>query len=149
MAFWRRRLHRFAFVWLVWQVSSLTAIVPVECCTGHTAAMAHGSGHPTAAQCPMRGADGQPCPMHRQQPPAHADHGEHAGHHPAPPVSEGCVMNGACRGPLAGFLALISNVAVLPAGTALPVLDESGDLRPLDEQRLRRLDPPDSPPPRS
>jgi len=149
MAFWRRRLHHFAILWLVWQLSTLTAIVPMDCCAGHRAPGAHCAGSTAAMQCPMRGADGQPCPMHRPAASAHVDHAGHAGDHQAPPPADACVMKGACGGPMAGFLALISNVAILPDATVLPALGESDDLRPVDEQRLRRLDPPDSPPPRS
>lgn len=78
----RSRLRAWTLTWFILQAASLSAFVPADCCAGHRATATHDCHEEVAAPiCPMRGADGTPCPMHR--PPAAAEPARHrtpAGH---------------------------------------------------------------------
>lgn len=67
MGFIRRNLLVCTWLWLLGQVASVSALVPRACCDMHPVAGAAAGCHETTpgAECPMRDADGQPCPMHR------------------------------------------------------------------------------------
>lgn len=67
MAILRRRLRAVAGAWLICQLTCLGALVPLACCAGEDSAAETAVCHrpASAKQCPMRAADGQPCPMHR------------------------------------------------------------------------------------
>jgi hypothetical protein len=131
----RRRLRLWATTWILLQVASLAALVPPECCAGHMPAAGAEQGcheKAAAARCPMKAADGTPCPMHRTG-------GE---------SKDRCSMRGTCRGPLAA-LALLSNQGVLPDRLVLsPDLHFRDATRPSREDPDGRLAPPDPPPPR-
>ena len=66
----RRRLRLWVAAWLVFQVASLSALVPRDCCAAHRPAASGKTpschekhrGHATAR---LRAASGTPCPMHR------------------------------------------------------------------------------------
>lgn len=67
MGFIRRNLLVCTWLWLLGQAASVSALVPRACCDMHPVAGAATGCHETTpgAECPMRDADGQPCPMHR------------------------------------------------------------------------------------
>jgi hypothetical protein len=144
----RHRLRFWVTIWLVFQVVSLSALVPRDCCAAHRIATTEEKNcheesapvpeHPAGAHCPMPGANGEPCPMHG------SGHGNHQ------PPRDGCTMQGTCDGPMAAFLNIISNHGVL---TDLPslALDLTGSEAPaaLQENAVSRFTPPDAPPPRA
>lgn len=71
----------------------------------------------------------------------------HRGQMPSP---SDCRLTGACDGPMAALIALLSSHGILPASTAtLP----ANEVRPVSaliyENLLGRFEPPDSPPPRA
>jgi hypothetical protein len=155
------RLHvrSLAATWLLFQVVWVAALVPRNCCAAH---QPEESCHESVAatECPMRGADGQACPMHRaqnkdQRTASHADHhGQPAAafdhHHPAPPVSSDCKVGGTCDGPMAALLSLLSSTSILPdSSSSAP----DAHIRPLAAAAavnlVARIEPPDSPPPRA
>lgn len=69
MGFIRRHLLACTWLWLLGQAASVSALAPRDCCDAHHLRAATGTPlcHEAApgAECPMRDADGQPCPMHR------------------------------------------------------------------------------------
>jgi hypothetical protein len=138
----RRHMRLWAAAWLVFQVASLSALVPRDCCAAHrpSAATAPGCHEDTAAtQCPMRAQDGTPCPMHR------GDHHD-AGEQPAGK----CSMRGTCDGPMAALFALLSIHGVLTSSfEVLPDLQPGLAVVRARESLTSRLASPDPPPPRA
>ena len=152
----RRHLRFGAATWLVCHVLAFSALLPRDCCAAHAhgaaaagdqVALDHSAhGMPAAtghehhtspapedgAQCPMRRADGTPCPMH-----------DGAG------SSAACQMTGVCNQPAVALAAVLMQAAVPQAIVAL--LPRSADLvavRGAHEQPHTLALPPDSPPPR-
>jgi hypothetical protein len=153
MASVRRRLRVLAMTWLVLQATWVTALVPRDCCAAHRPVSrseqgAHHSG--SAAQCPMPGSDGTPCPMHRGKADHrqhHASTGEH--HHQTPTAPRECSLRGACDGPMAALLAFQSSQGILPASTGVRSGVESRSVATVFLHHLVGLfQPPDPPPPR-
>jgi hypothetical protein len=106
----RRHLGSLTAIWLLFQVASLSALLPGVCCLAHAEDPASDpeSCHKeeaatTADQCPMMSADGQPCPEHV----AHTASGER------------CVMMGTCNAPMSSLASLFSAPAVLVDRTVL------------------------------
>ena len=152
MAFIRRRLRLAVTAWLVVQVALLSALVPRDCCAAHQAASQNERScheEKPAEYCPMRGADGTPCPMHRG---GRAGPDEHAAdHNPSDrePASQ-CSIRGTCSGPGAALFALLSNHGVLPdAFEVFPDFDAHATGIRADASLIGRLASPDPPPPRS
>ena len=138
----RRRLRVWAAAWLLIQVASLSAFLPGDCCAAHAskagAAKAHCDRPVKAAQCPMRAVDGAPCTMH-------AD--EH--HQPAESMPQ-CSMRGACGGPAAALVVLLSNHGVLTASFAVSPDPTAGLVTDARRENLTgRLASPEPPPPRA
>jgi hypothetical protein len=150
MAALRQQLRLWAAAWLVFQVATLSAFVPRDCCTAHrpAAITPHTQDH-TATDCPMRAVDGAACPMHRGNQTGH--HAEHSNHdnHEQPPGSP-CSMRGTCDGPMAAMLALLSNHGVLTESIVVSPDDQSTPIPASTRESLVcRLASPDPPPPRS
>lgn len=132
----RRRLPLLVGAWLVFQAASLAAMLPRDCCAAHRPADAHETPHcertAPVPHCPMRAADGTPCPMHRVATP-----------------DNDCAMSGACGGPFGGLSAVLSQHAVLAARIAVPAdLMTTLGAPARSEDLLSLLTPPDPPPPR-
>jgi hypothetical protein len=143
MGAFRRHLRLWAAAWIVFQATSISAFVPLDTCAAHLAARAdeQRSCHKkaTPAPCPMRAADGVPCPMHRG-----------TVHDRDQTSRDVCSMRGTCDPPVAALFALLSNHGVLtPSSEALPDLSQSPASMDADEHPTSRLAPPDSPPPRA
>jgi len=143
MAPLRRYLRLWVAVWLVFQVASLSALVPRECCAAHrqAATRAKPSCHETApaTQCPMRAGGGTPCPMHS---------GDHTG--ASNSSRDGCAMRGACSGPIAALFAQLSNYGVVTNSFQWqPDLQRGSAAVSTLEQLVTRLASPDPPPPRA
>ncbi len=128
--------RRAAFAALAVQAILLLALVPRDCCAAHppaAAASCHEAA--TAPPCPMRGADGTPCPMH-----AAAAAGERGAE---------CSIRGTCSGPMAAMLSQLSQVTILTeAATLLPDLAAATAPLPVSSPIASRPAPPDPPPPR-
>ena len=138
----RLGLRLAATIWLGLQVVSLSALVPRDCCAAHRRAVksAEPACHRAAAavQCPMRAADGTPCPMHRG-----------AGASDAHQSSD-CAVRGSCSGPMAPLLAQLSNYGILTDVFHLhPDVYAESSGAVAREQLVTRLSPPDTPPPRA
>lgn len=121
MTLLRQHLRLWVAAWLVFQVVSLSAFVPRDCCAAH--------------RPPAQEQAGDPVCHHPQQAPE--------------PVPE-CTLRGGCNGPLSILGALLSPHAVLvePArieSVALAAATPS----PLLETPIVRTTPADAPPPRS
>jgi hypothetical protein len=121
MNLFRRHLRLWVAAWIAFQVVSLSAFVPRDCCAAHRP--------PAEAQA----AD--PVCHHPQ---------------PAPEPAPECALGGGCNGPLSILAALLSPHAVLvePTGVESLTLATVSHWRPL-ETPIARTSPPDSPPPRS
>src|SRR5262245_36338423 len=97
----RYHLRFWVTTWLVFQVVSLSALVPRDCCAAHRLATEkEKSCHEEAAvmhepadgaHCPMPGKAGEACPMHG------------SGHDGQQPASRKCTMQGTCDGPMAAL----------------------------------------------
>ena len=139
----RRRLRFWVAAWLVFQVASLSALVPRACCVPYRAAATDKKpdchGNSAASHCPKRAADGTPCPMHQ------------SGHHDAEEKpSDTCTMRATCDGPVAAMFALLSNYGVLRDSLLMVPDVHAGSVSPQTRENLiSRLAPPDSPPPRT
>ena len=121
MTLFRRHLRLWVAAWIAFQVVSLSAFVPRDCCAAHRP------------------------PAEKQAGDAACHHAE-----PAPEPMPECTLGGGCNGPLSILGALLSPHAVLVEPTRLEslALVTVPNWRPL-ETPIARTSPPDSPPPRS
>jgi hypothetical protein len=161
----RRRLPLAVTLWLLFQVVSLSALVPLDCCDAHRPANVARQERchetPESPYCPMRTRDGRACPMHQK---AEADnlqahHGqlaaeEDAGLHDAPSRPESsnsqCAIAATCTAPMTALAVILSNHGVVPANTwILPDADRTVLPQHQHEHLTSRQAAPDSPPPRA
>jgi hypothetical protein len=131
----RRHLRFWATAWLVFQVASLSAYVPRNCCANH---------HP-----PAQSESEQSCHEATGAEAAVAE--SVAGHHhtaPTPDVE--CSLGGTCGGPMAALAALFANQGILtqPAPT-VPELVGIAVPAVARVSLISRLASPDPPPPRA
>ena len=135
----RGHLRVCAASWLVLQAATLLALVPLACCEAHTQTRAEKPAcheRPAAARCPMRAADGQACPMHRDEPSSRD-------------ADAGCVMRGTCKGPMAALVTTLSTTGILPDAVPLdPSLLLSTEVGDWRGRPILRVSRPESPPPR-
>jgi hypothetical protein len=137
MSLIRRHLGVWTFAWLSCQVAALSALVPGVCCVAHQELAATTECHETtpADACPMRGVDGQACPMHDGS--------------STPDASEQCAMRATCSIPAMAVASLFSVPGVLfTQSTAsidphVSLMTEAADHLPAAAAAL------DTPPPRS
>lgn len=165
----RRRLRLAVTAWLLFQVVSLSALVPLDCCDAHRPAdvVRAENCHERADSpyCPMRARNGKACPMHQKAEfdGHHAHHQqtageEHVSHLPgkreqasaADPSKDHCSVGGTCSAPMTALAVILSNHGVVPAEVRVPanaarVLAS----RNHDEHLTSRQAAPDSPPPRA
>jgi hypothetical protein len=168
MAFWRRHLRAFAATWLVFQAAWLIALVPRDCCAAHRLAETSCHESTSTTHCPMRAADGTPCPMHRGHSSPNSDQIASVEHHHeaarverhhhagAPerkdqaPLPTDCRLTGACDGPMAVLFGLLSNHGILPeAGAFIPNVEVRRVSTAVHDDLGGRFQPPDPPPPRA
>jgi len=142
MAVFRRHLRVWVAAWLVFQVATLSAFVPRDCCEGHRhAAERAETCHepPPPAHCATAGEQGASCPMHGHHPQAADDQ----------PVPQ-CTMRGSCDGPMSMLATVLSNNGILTRTFAfLPMVDSSRLAASTGERLISQLLPPDAPPPRA
>jgi hypothetical protein len=131
----RKHLRAWAMAWLAFQLVSLSAFVPRDCCAVHGK---HKAPAPKAASSDASCAT------------QHGDH--HAAAAPAPvePAGRDCALRGRCDGPMAAMLSVLSTYGVLEDSPSLsPPLDSSRLTSFTRESLVSLFTPPDSPPPRS
>jgi hypothetical protein len=121
---------------MAFQVASLSALVPRDCCASHRPAAATSDCHQDVApppHCPMAAAEGAPCPMHVSE---------------APSPQDDCVMRGSCNGPMAALAVLLPGHGILAEPTRCPPdLPALGRVDVSAETAFDRARPPDPPPP--
>jgi hypothetical protein len=160
----RRRLRIAVAAWLLFQVVSLSALVPRDCCDAHRISTERCHESAESAYCPMR-SQGRNCPMHQPAPvqDGHADHAdpvasEHAAHAAAVPATHEshddsrarCTIGGSCSAPATALAVILSSHGVVPPGVPVPAnLDSAVAPAVPDEHLISRLAAPDSPPPRA
>jgi hypothetical protein len=138
MTGFRRHLRGFVTAWLVFQVSSLSAFVPRDCC------LAHQRHHQDPA-----GAEEQKPACHEAAASAVVQT-HHDGIQPTSSPKPECAMRGTCNGPLAAIAALLSNHAVVSDAFIVSLHFQTAAVVPAGHESLvSRLVPPDSPPPRA
>jgi hypothetical protein len=116
----RRHLRLFVAAWLVFQVASLSALVPRECCLAHKPVATDGHGKACHEAVP------------------------------APDNGKRCSLRGTCDGPMAALFALLSNHGVLTDSIAVaPDLHPGAPPIQIRESLVSRLPSPDPPPPRA
>jgi hypothetical protein len=160
----RRRLRLAVTLWLVFQVVSLSALVPLDCCDAHAPANVARQERchetPESPYCPMRARDGKACPMHQraQADNPHAHHGQMAGgEHSSHDAGSGressnreCAIGATCTAPMTALAVILSNHGVVPADVwILPDADCTFLSQHHDEHLTSRQAAPDSPPPRA
>ena len=138
----RRRLRLWTAAWLAFQALSLAALVPRDCCATRETTTAsaepdcHTTAKPAATHCPMRGADGAPCPMHQ-------------GTVAEESVPADCALTGTCGDQHAALGALLWQQGVLVEALASQSPLEPGAAASSHRShRQTRFSPPDPPPPR-
>ena len=167
MAALRRKMRVFATIWLAFQVTWLSALVPQDCCAAHRRPEKSCHESTSAALCPLR-ASGGPCPMHGGNARESAAQTDHAGHHAdgvatehkhetvaaehsqhTTPSQDDCRLVGVCDGPMAGLFALLSIHGVLPEAPSAVLNPEICVLTARNPENLvTPFASPDSPPPR-
>ena len=144
----RQHLRFWVTTWLVFQVVSLSALVPRDCCAAHRIATEkEKSCHEDAAAAPAS-ADGDHCPMPDKAGQACSMHG--TAHDGDQSPARKCTMQGTCEGPLAAVFVIISNHGVLAQTLQLAHdLTVTAAPNPAREELVSRFTPPASPPPRA
>jgi hypothetical protein len=155
----RQHLRLGAATWLVCHALAFSALLPRDCCAAHAHGSASGTAgaadhsahgvspatgghdhhatpvaeHADGANCPMRGPDGTPCPMHSGD--------------AASPAA--CQMTGVCNQPAAALAAVLMQAAVPPSAfTLVPRNFVAWAAGRADQHPHALAVPPDSPPPR-
>jgi len=146
MTLFRRRLRIVTIAWLLFQATSLSALVPRACCLAHDAALAAASTcheKPPVPHCPEARHDEMPCAMH-------AGHGhDHSAQQTQTPVHE-CAIRGTCGGPTAAMLTLLSTQGVLTGSTSARIdFPPAGAPIVSRDQLILQFETPDAPPPRA
>ena len=138
MTLFRRHLRFFAAIWILFQTTSLSALVPRACCLVHETASAR-----TAADCHQESTDAQS--MHHMRRAAH----QHSAPSSQKPPGD-CAIRGTCGGPLAAMFAIFSTQGVLTERIdSLPVLCWTPATVAATAQLIGLSAPPDAPPPRA
>ena len=138
MAIVRRHLRLLATTWILFQATSLSALVPRACCLSHDAAMAK-----AAVDCHQLTT--APHSMHHMQGATH----QHAAQPVQKPTAD-CAIRGTCGGPLAAMFAIFSTQGVLTDRIdSLPALDWTTATLVATDQLIGLSAPPDAPPPRA
>jgi hypothetical protein len=135
MATVRRHLRLLATAWILFQATSLSALVPRACCLAHQAA-----APTTMAECHE-----QSTAMH----PMHGNTHNHAAASNSKPLDE-CAIRGTCAGPLSALFAIFSTQGVLTDSfKSLPDVQSTSAASVVADQSIPLFTSPDAPPPRA
>jgi len=146
MTLFRRHIRFVATAWLLFQATSLSALVPRACCLAHDAAVAASvTCHEQSAVPRCHEAnDAAMCPMH-------AAHGhDHSAQQTEKPRPHQCAIRGTCGGPAAAMLTLLSTQGVLTASASVRMdVPPAGEPILSPNHLLAQFQSPDAPPPRA
>ena len=148
MGRFRQHLRLFSAAWIVFQVTSLSTLVPRACCLAHQSSAAKPAG------CHEDAAVPNPTSPADETTPGTMHHGHGQMHEQAAPSSStpthDCVLRGTCGGPTAALLALLSTHGVLTESVASPTdFPLAGNAPSAAAQLIRQFESPDAPPPRA
>jgi hypothetical protein len=148
MTLFRRHLRAFAAVWLVFQATSLSALVPRSCCLAHDAHLGAVTAAATSTEEPAAAAHcAKPAESATTASP-HAGHDQSA--RPAGSPRHECAIRGTCGGPAAALFSVISTEGVLASSlTAAVAFFRAGAPLVSHDQLISHFEPPDAPPPRT
>jgi hypothetical protein len=141
----RRRLRLLSAAWILFQVTSLSTLVPRACCMAHQA---------KPADCHEQASvEDDVAAQAKATAPMHHGHGQMDQQQTAPtnsmPAHE-CALRGTCGGPAAALLALLSTDGILTDSIAsLTDFPFTGQTLPATDQLVRQFESPDAPPPRA
>jgi hypothetical protein len=136
MRFIRRHLGFWTLAWLSCQIASLSAVALRDAgAIAESGKTCFQTG--PAEQCPMRGVNGEPCPMHRG---ADTDHHEKDG---------SCTLRSTGGGAATVFGSLFSAPGVIPVVSGVPEVVRIAVLSPIDRSLPSASVLLDTPPPRA
>ena len=141
MALLRRYLRIWAAAWLILQGVAVSAFAPADCCARRRDAALRQDAATVAGEthCPMRGADGSVCPMHRDGPAATG----------RSPEKNECAMRGTCNAPVDALATLLLNYGIPTAVVGTSIDRSIAEIPAAIRQHAEVLvGPPDAPPPR-
>jgi len=141
----RRHLRLFATAWVLFQATSLSALVPRACCLAHQMALLSDCHEKAAPQASISTADEAAPPMHHEHGHMHEQPSDRA---PAP--AHDCALRGTCGGPSAALFTLLSTDGVLTDSLTTTVDSvPTGSIPVSRDQLLPQFESPDAPPPRA
>jgi hypothetical protein len=145
MSLFRRRLRAFATAWILFQATSLSALVPRACCLAHQLASVPDCHEQAARDASITDAGETPPPMQHH-------HGQMAQQSPRTPEAPAhqCALRGTCGGPAAALFALLSTDGVL-TDSVTPSIDllATDSIAASRDQLIPQFESPDAPPPRA
>ena len=142
----RRHLRGFATAWILFQATSLSALVPRACCLAHQMA-ALPDCHNQAQAAVTTTTDAMPGMPHSHDHMGHAQQPTPAT--PSSPMHD-CALRGTCGGPAAALFALLSTDGVLTESiTATVDFLATDSVAGVRDQLIPQFDAPDAPPPRA
>lgn len=149
MTFVRRHLRFLATLWILFQATSLSALVPRACCLAHQAAISA-----KAPECHEQAAPLHSTMTSDAEPSGSMHHMHGRGHQQAAQSNQrpaqDCAIRGMCGGPLSALFAIFSTQGVLTESFAsLPDSQSTDAAVAVAPQLIGLFVPPDSPPPRS
>jgi len=141
----RRHLRIYASAWILFQATSLSALVPRACCLTHQMAVADCHDQRQATATPA--SDAMPA-MHHSH--AHAGHTKNQTPATAAKPAHNCALRGTCGGPAAALFTLLSTDGVLTDSlTATTDFLATGSVAAVRDQLIPQFESPDAPPPRA
>jgi hypothetical protein len=149
MTLLRRRLRFFAAAWLIFQATSLSALVPRACCVAHQGHMAVATDAADHEEQASASHCAEPAESATASAP-HAAQGHDRSARPAQTPRDQCAIRGTCGGPAAALFSVISTEGVLATSPTVSAgfPPAGAPIAPRD-QPIGRFDSPDAPPPRT
>ena len=142
----RRHLRIFASAWILFQATSLSALVPRACCLAHQMA-APAECHDQQQATATTTSDAMPA-MHHSH--AHMSQTEEQTPTTSPEPPHDCALRGTCGGPAAALFALLSTDGVLTDSiTASADFLATDSVAGSRDQLIPQFESPDAPPPRA
>jgi len=141
----RRHVRLFATAWVLFQATSLSALVPRACCLAHQMALLSDCHEKAAPEASVSTANEAAPPMHHDHGHMHEQSSDRA---PAP--AHDCALRGTCDGPAAALFTLLSTDGVL-TDSVIATVDflSTGSISVSRDQLIPQFESPDAPPPRA